>query len=423
MRITARLCTRTAAVLLVGMVSIRCAESARESVTVADSAGVEIVTNLPGVIEAAERWSLSPEPVVEIGAGASPDVSLFRVTDVQPLEAGRMAVATNTPPRALIFRSDGSLIATLGREGEGPGEFSSVGSVVPLTSDSLAVWDPDRRRISVFSLEGGLGREVDLSGLAPPSARAAPDSRMASGFTHLLPSTRGSLVLFGEGVFGSTSGEGPRRIEMPSHRIASDGRELARFGPFPGMLMGGPGGGVPVPFGPRTHAATAGDLLIVGTADTARYRVFGPEGTLRRIVRWPDEDRTVEGKYFSRWSTMLEEAPAGIRELVGSLQRAERFPAYEGIVATDDGEILVGEYAGPLGLLPVRRADGGPEALRPVMRVPGRRWLVFDPRGVLVATLATPDGFEPYAVRDGLMWGVYSDEVDVESVRAYEVRR
>ncbi len=106
-----------------------------------------------------------------------------------------------------------------------------------------------------------------------------------------------------------------------------------------------------------------------------------------------------------------------------ALPHPERFPAYEGLVATAAGELLVGDYAGPLGVLPLRRADHGPEALRPRLRVPARRWLVFDAGGVLTATLRTPEGFEPYAVRDGRVWGVYSDESDVESVRAYGLGR
>ena len=103
-------------------------------------------------------------------------------------------------------------------------------------------------------------------------------------------------------------------------------------------------------------------------------------------------------------------------DLVESVPRPERFPAYEGLVATDRGEILVGEYAGPLGIWPMRRADQGPDMLRPQLKVPARQWLVFDPDGELIATLETPGSFEPYAVEDDMMWGVYVSDLDVELV-------
>jgi hypothetical protein len=50
-----------------------------------------------------------------------------------------------------------------------------------------------------------------------------------------------------------------------------------------------------------------------------------------------------------------------------------------------------------------------------------RRWLVFDGDGILAAGVDTREGFEPHAVREDRVWGVFKDELDVESVRAYEV--
>lgn len=43
--------------------------------------------------------------------------------------------------------------------------------------------------------------------------------------------------------------------------------------------------------------------------------------------------------------------------------------------------------------------------------------------GRLVSPLLTPAGFEPSAVRDDVMWGVFTDEFDAESVRAYRLER
>lgn len=400
-----------------------CGETADRSLAVIDSAGVEIVTNSPGSIEAAETWSLSAEPVVEIGAGANPDVALYEITDVAPLAGGRVAVGTLTPSRALVFEPDGTLAATLGGEGEGPGEFSMVRSVAPLGGDSVAVWDPSRRRISVFAADGALVREVDLSDVAPLSAMAVPNTRMTSGFVHLLPGGSGSLVLFGEGLFGSNDDPGVGRPELPTRRITTQGDELASLGPFPGMEVVFGSQLELRPFGARTYATTVGDALVVGTAETTQYRVFGPGGELERIVRWPDGDRDVGGPFLSTWSDMVDSAPPRMREMVEALPLPERFPPYEGLVSTDAGEVLVGEYAGPVGIVPMRRADHGPEALRPQRPIPERRWLVFGPDGALTAQVSTAEGFEPYAVRQGRMWGVYTDEVDVESIRAYRLSR
>lgn len=403
--------TRAAASVLATMALSACPGASGPATTTAvDSAGVRIVTNLPGSMESAETWSLSEEPIAEIGAEASADVPLFRVAAVAPLDGGRVAVGMNGPPQVVIFERDGTLAATLGREGEGPGEFAHVGSVVPLAADSLAVWDPDRRRMSVFTTDGRFEREVDLSAFAPVSARAASSPFVASGLSYLLPSVSGSLLLFGEATF--SPGRGVGRAEIPSYRITTDGDKLARFGPFPGLesYRNDEFGAGLVIFGARPYAATLGNALVVGTAESPQFRRYGPAGALDRIVRWPDHDRTVGGAFLARWSELVD-ADRDLRNIKDRLPRAARFPAYDGLVAGDGGEIWVGEYPGPLGIWPIR----------PTLRVPMRRWLVFNADGVLTAILHTPEGFQPHSVREGRVWGVFTDELDVETIRAYEV--
>lgn len=414
-----------AAGAMVAFVVSACSEAAEPAVAVTDSAGVEIVTNLDGSMESADRWTLSVEPAVSIGAGTDPEVALYRVTAVAALPAGGVVVGMNTPPQALVFERGGRLVARLGRQGQGPGEFSSVGSVVPLTDDSVAVWDPDRRRISVFTIAGDFVREVDLSELAPVSTRAAPDTRSNSGITHLLRSTPGTLVVFGEGATSSDPERGINRATLPAFRVSGAGEEIASFGSIPGMEWhhGGPAGALPLPFGARTYGATAGDMFVVGTAEATEVRVFGPEGDLTRIVRWPDADRVVGGEYLSRWSAMVDSAPPSIRQLVEAMPRREQYPAFEGMVTSELGNLWIGEYAGPVGIWPLRRADHGPEMLQPQLRTPSRRWLVFTSDGVLEARVQTPEGFEPYSVDGDHVWGVYSDSLGVESIRAYAITR
>jgi hypothetical protein len=408
-------------------VSSACADRAAGpgAATVVDSAGVTIVTNVPGSIEAAETWSLAEEPAVDIGSGVDPDVALFRVTAVVPLDRGRVAVATNSPPQVLVLEPDGTVGSTLGREGDGPGEFASIASVVrlgadpPAVADSLGVWDDVRRRISVFTEDGRYVRDVDLSGLAPLTPIAAPNVLVPAGWTYLLPSSAGSLVLFVVGLFGP--GEGVRRVEIPSYRVNGDGEELGRLGPFPGSetFMSSQTGMAPYPFGAETHGATSGDALVVGTAESPELRLYGPSGALERIVRWPDHDRTVGGRLLSDWNDFVDgwltpmpaTERATFRGILEHMGLPERFPAYDGLVTADTGETWVGAYAGQL-TMPATPLN---------VRVPARRWLVFDGDGILAAGVDTPEGFEPHALREDRVWGVFKDELDVESVRAYEV--
>ena len=112
---------RATVLVLLSILSVACNEAPESrSIAVADSAGIQIVTNAAGSIEAAQSWSLGEIPLTHIGSGADPDVPLFRVAAVTPLSDGRVAISTTTPPQVLIVRPDGSLSATLGRRGDGP---------------------------------------------------------------------------------------------------------------------------------------------------------------------------------------------------------------------------------------------------------------------------------------------------------------
>ena len=394
-----------------------CVERPLSTVQVADSAGVVVVTNLEGSVEAAAPWSVAEDPILEIGGGSDPDVPLYRISAITPLESGDVAVGTTVPPQILVFDPRGQLRSTMGRQGDGPGEFLDLGSVVALPPDSIGAWDPDRRRLSIFTEQGALAREVDLSTVAPMSARASGSAENPSGFTHVLPSLAGSLVVFGEAGLGPSSEGVISRHEMPAFRITLAGNVLAEYGPFPGLQTSP---GLPSPFGARTHAGSVAGALVVGTSEEPEFRTFGPDGELMQVSRWPDRDRSISGPFLDRWLELVEAEPS-LRDYVLEAPRPDVFPAYDDILVAADGSILVAEYPGPLGLLSLRRGDPAPEPLKPTIRMPSRRWLVFSPNGALGATLSTPEGFEPYALVDGLLWGVYTDELDVESVRAYEV--
>ena len=416
-----------AMVLVAGMGWVGCEQTTVSGyLSVTDSAGIVVATNLPGSVEAAERWVIAAEPAPEIGAGASPEVPLFRVSDVSPLPDGGVAVGTETPPQALVFGPDGSLTASLGRAGGGPGEFARVASVVAMAGDSLAVWDPDRRRIAVFTRGGEFARSVDLSEVAPVGVMAAPSTRTEAAWTYLLPGpTDGErdFVLFAVGAFGP--GLGPRRPAAPSYRVSATGERRATYGPFPGYesYNSEQTGVVPYPFGAETYAAVSGAALVVGTAESSELRYYGPDGALRRIVRWPEPDRTVEGPFVEQWEASFEDwvetmpprARDPIRDRFDHVPYPEQFPAYAGVVPGAGDRIWVGDYPGHL-LIPTTPIDH---------RVPARAWRVFDPNGRLIAMVETPAGFQPHAVvsesSGTRVWGVYRDELDVETVRAYDI--
>lgn len=230
-------------------------------------------------------------------------------------------------------------------------------------------------------------------------------------------------MLLAAGVFGP--GEGIRRVALPSFGVSADDGWLDSLGAFPGdaMYSSPQTGVVPLPLGPTLHGATAGDHLVVGTAEHAEYRRYGPEGRLVQIVRWAESDTLLGAEHTEQWDThaaewldgMPTQEAASMRDLLALIPVPTRRPAYTGLVSSDQGETWVGDYHP--GQHQVVTAYMGP------VRLPERRWRIFADDGALRATVRTPDGFRPVTVRDGRVWGVHTDELDVESVRAYRVER
>lgn len=77
---------------------------------------------------------------------------------------GRLVVADDLSHDLKVFELSGEFVATIGRSGEGPGEFYSPWQVQVGPGDSLYVWDPGHAAISVF----GPDYEFSRSFLVPP---------------------------------------------------------------------------------------------------------------------------------------------------------------------------------------------------------------------------------------------------------------
>ena len=112
-----------------------------------------------------EAMSLRLEEVLAIGSLADDESSFGRISDVAWDGRGRLLVADDFGPHLKVFESDGSYVQTVGREGEGPGEFSAPSKIVVDASDSVYVWDSGQSRIHVFSPDLAFVRR---SGVTPP---------------------------------------------------------------------------------------------------------------------------------------------------------------------------------------------------------------------------------------------------------------
>lgn len=99
-----------------------------------DSSGAQLIEET--------RWSGDDGSPAEIGQPRSLAVD----------EAGRVYIVDTKPAFIKVFAPDGALIRTIGREGEGPGEFRA--GIIAVRDGHLVLHDPQLARTSVWDTSG-----------------------------------------------------------------------------------------------------------------------------------------------------------------------------------------------------------------------------------------------------------------------------
>jgi hypothetical protein len=84
-------------------------------------------------------------------ARSSPDLPFSDVTGLDVDSRGNIYVGDWNNPEVTVLAADGTLSRTIGRKGEGPGEFQNVKSLHVLAGDSLLVFDGSIHRVTVFA--------------------------------------------------------------------------------------------------------------------------------------------------------------------------------------------------------------------------------------------------------------------------------
>jgi hypothetical protein len=106
-----------------------------------------------------EEWRFSETPLVTIGAVDGPEAigTVGRIVDesgVALLSDGRIAVADGQANEIRIYDASGNRLTSVGRTGDGPGEFQGLRGIATFGGDSILAWDSRAGffvgRLSVF---------------------------------------------------------------------------------------------------------------------------------------------------------------------------------------------------------------------------------------------------------------------------------
>jgi hypothetical protein len=368
-----------------------------------DSAGITIVESTAPRWATAARWSVDSEPLLDLStSGTGETHEFYRVADANRLSDGSIAVANAGSSEVRFYSSTGAFIKSVGREGEGPGEFQRLTSVDRFRGDSLAVFDYSARRVTVLGPEWEVSRVISLQLPFPWKLWPLGDTTLVS-------------MLFWPSVLVEEGDEGLVRMPVPVVRFSLTGDVIDTVAIAAGYeelrILGENGFGAARPlFGRNSHLAVYGERFYLGAANQMQYRIFAPDGTLERIVRVPDYDLALSHEELqAERDVMLGDDPSpSVRAYVDDLPVPESKPAYSELLVDARGCVWaakhVGEVTGWLAMDP-------------------RKWEVFSAQGEWLGSVISPRRFAVFEIGDDYVLGVFRDDVDVEHVQVLRLHR
>jgi len=369
-------------------------------VTVADSAGVEIVTSHAPQWAEGTGWHVDSNPSLSIGAfGGEPEYELFNVSDAVRLDDGTIAVVNSGTQEVRLYDVAGRYLRTIGRDGEGPGEFRRPSAVYPLAGDSLAVWDSRLRRVSVFDGNGAFVRSFVLGTGGRLFSASVLSDRTLLAVTSI--------------AFGPDAPAGARRDSSVYALFDLDGDSLSTLGRFPavdrfirvtesGMIVS------TMMFGRTSYRAAYGTSWFVANNDSYVIDELDGAGRLVRSIRRDVAPVEATGEMVDREiSARLDNMDAGAREMLAELYaempKPSVLPAYGGLEVDPDGDLWVRHYS---------------SAADPVYK-----WTVFDSAGRMLGDVEFPAGLTVYEIGDDYVLGRWRDEMDVDFVWLHSLTR
>ncbi len=259
------------------------------------------VVDLPGRDKALAG---TPQTVYTVGKeeGDTPDV-FAGVNAVMFDKAGNLYVLDRDNAHVVVFGTDGKVLRTVGKRGEGPGELGFPISMTPLPDGGLAIMDMASRAISLFDADG---KYVDLVHSGPSGG----GMMLGAGADALAAPTSAGIIMQGSNLSGGGPGGGlpEARDSVPILLQPLAGEVKVLFNapsPAPTVRGGDQGGGrmsvmvsAPPTFSPRVlwAALPDGQLAVAYGLDYDVNIVPASGGKVAFVLRRPQKARKVTEK-------------------------------------------------------------------------------------------------------------------------------
>lgn len=385
------------------------------------------VVDLPG---ADRPLDLHVEEVYRLGGAAARGWQAFgRIRSLSFDGRGLLHVFDQGASAVRVVGTDGALVRSVGRKGDGPGELSAPTGMAVAPDGTLLVWDLGRRSLAVFAPDGTYRRNA-----RPDDSRGRIGAFAADGQGRIV-----GLPLLG---YVGHAGSGTLEVEIPTDGgtiedppglpllrvdLGGDRAEVLRWNWLPVRESDG-GRPRETAFLPAVRWALLPDGR-VAVADSMDYRVHLVGDSVEVVMRRPFAPRAVTAS--DRRAELERRAAdggggggavgggvAGIgrtpEEAEADMQRQRRAQLARTLAFYPELQAVQGLKADPAGRIWVERVGDSPGEPGPVdVLTAAGGYLGTVPAG----SFTLPDAFGP----GGLAVWLSSDEVDVPVVTVRRV--
>lgn len=359
---------------------------------VRDSAGVRVVENGRA---GPSGWRVGTTPQFTLGWGAG-EPTFTWIQSGRILPDGGAVVGDFRAGSVFRIGPEGTVMATWGRKGEGPGEYQAFDAMLE-RGDSILVSDGRLRRLTVLSLEG------DVLGTRP----------LPGAFMHQVSSilADGRLLLVPGDGYSGVSAPRPEWVfeQQPIIAAALDGSTIDTLVELPHLRRWyGTRSGSPGPVTIKGRAGGFADGFSWARSDSPEVRQYDSGGRLVQIARWDEAPVPLTRDVRQRMASNFEESmrSAGLEAGVISARLAE----------LEEGFDL---HDGPLPYWDSFHVDRQGNAWLRQYSIPGEpstRWHVIKRDGVLVGWIDLPDVVSILDITNDRILAVRLDELDAPAV-------
>ena len=373
------------------------------------------LANPRGLFAQAAEWSLDPTPAIAVGDGVGEGHDLLFVRDAMVLPDGRLLVLSGGTSDLRLYSAAGRFLRSVGREGEGPGEFDVPIGFTLTTAGHVLVYDPGNLRVTEFDGEfevvGTQRVAFDHTAMGPAFGRVRP---LESG---VVPVARYDVPFY-EGV---SREEGIYENDLVVTMLRGTD-VVASLRRSRGAVYQARDGNVsitlPLPMGEFVLFSWGGHRVVVGSSHANRFELFDETGAVVGTVQAEGTPRPATQADMAAYDSKVRnqrrdrptirgiQMPSADRRVERFLDRAPRgdhVPMFDQVVIGDGGLVWVREY---------------------VLDQAEATWQVLDPEtGGIVARLRAPAAWEVLRPGPEFLVVLERDDFDVELVRAYAVRR